>query len=135
MTLVLASSSGHAAQISKDNAHFDIFSSSARLNLSRSFAATERVSGLVAGVPMSMVEQWADGALLESDFEQLPDGSWFAAVSGAQGAWGEGSQAEEALKDLRDALIGWAVLRLINGQSVPEIRGSSLSPVEHGQAS
>jgi len=87
-----------------------------------------RVSGLVAGVPLSFLEMYADIALRHALVEEVEPGQWFAEVKGISGAWGDGASGKEATDELREAVLGWVALKLKAGIDVPGLAGFDLNP-------
>ena len=73
----------------------------------------------------ALVRLYAERAIRHARVEQLEDGSWFAAIVGLEGAWGEGDSPEEAEADLLEVLCGWVVVKLDRGDTIPEMDGIS----------
>lgn len=75
-----------------------------------------------------LVEQWADIAISHAIVRDIedPDGL-IARVVGIKGAWGFGQSADEALAELRTALIDWASIKLEDGDDdIPSMEGVHL---------
>lgn len=87
-----------------------------------------RVSRLIAGMPLSFLEMYADLAVRHAVFQEIEPNHWFAEVKGLSGAWGDGVDVNEALAELREAILGWVTLRLESGVEVPEFAGLDLNP-------
>ena len=89
-------------------------------------------SGAVAdretGIPPDLIEKWAGAAAAQAVVEPMeaPDG-YYAEVAETPGAWGYGETEGEALSVLHSVLIGWASLKLADGDTdVPVMGGISL---------
>ena len=77
-----------------------------------------------------MLELYADIASRHATTKQLSDGSCVATVVGLNGAFGEGSTAEEAVNDLKEAIVGWVVVkRRIGATDIPPMEGLNLNPI------
>lgn len=87
-----------------------------------------RVSGLVAGVPLSFLEMYASIAVRHALVEEIEPGRWFAEVKGISGAWGDGASVKEATEELQKAVLGWVALKLEAGNVVPVLAGFDLNP-------
>ena len=75
-----------------------------------------------------LVALWADAAIRHAIARRSEDPDEFiATVTGAPGAWGAGATPEEALSDLHSVLIGWATLKLDDGdRDIPDMDGIRL---------
>ena len=90
----------------------------------RSGALTDRGTG----IPPGLIEKWATAAAAQAVVEPMeaPDG-YYAEVAETPGAWGYGETEDEALSVLHSVLIGWASLKLADGDTdIPMIGGVSL---------
>lgn len=108
----------------------DIFSARGSYEFTFPTPALEdpRVTAPVGGVPFSFLETYANLAVRHANVEQIEEGRWFAEVKGLSGAWGDGSTPEEAKEELRDAVIGWAALKIGSGFIVPVLAGFDVNP-------
>jgi predicted RNase H-like HicB family nuclease len=79
--------------------------------------------GLVEGLPRRLVESYADAACRKATTSEVDPQVWFASVSGLEGAWGEGDSAQEALRDLRETVVGWVAVRRRLGLEIPVLDG------------
>jgi predicted RNase H-like HicB family nuclease len=85
----------------------------------------------IEGLPVRLVEAYADLACRHARVRQVDPGVWFATVVGLEGAWGDGATEEEALQSLREAIIGWvAVKRRLGIGDIPLMEGIDLNPPE-----
>ena len=76
----------------------------------------------------NLIVLWADIATRHAGVRPIedPDES-VATVAGIPGAWGSGATPDEALADLHSALIGWATLKLDDGdRDIPDMEGIRL---------
>jgi predicted RNase H-like HicB family nuclease len=85
----------------------------------------------IEGLPVRLVEAYADLACRHARVRQVDPGVWLATVVGLEGAWGDGATEEEALQSLREAIIGWvAVKRRLGIGDIPPMEGIDLNPPE-----
>jgi predicted RNase H-like HicB family nuclease len=84
-------------------------------------------AGSVEGIPLALVQAYTDIAVRHC-FVRRIEGSWFATVAGIDGAWGDGGTPEEAVAELRAAIIGWvAVKRRVRAGDIPAMEGIDLN--------
>ena len=69
------------------------------------------------GPEANRIDRWATAAIAEAEVEQLddPEGFYFAGVPSAPGAWSYEATVDEALAVLHEVLVGWAILKLADG--------------------
>lgn len=75
-----------------------------------------------------LIDAWAAAAAVQALVEPMeaPDG-YYAEVAETPGAWGYGETEDEARSVLHSVLIGWAALKLADGDSdIPVMGGISL---------
>jgi predicted RNase H-like HicB family nuclease len=82
---------------------------------------------MVEGMPLSLVESYADLALRHAHVAEIDPGLWFAKVFGLDGAWGDGDTSAAALAELREAVIGWVAVKRRFGVKIPAIDGVDLN--------
>ncbi len=75
-----------------------------------------------------LVVLWAEIVVSHAVVRDIDDPSGYTAtVAGVEGAWAFGVSEEEALYELRSVLIGWACLRLEDGDDdIPSMEGLHL---------
>ncbi len=75
-----------------------------------------------------LVASWAEIAVSHAAVRYIDDPSGHVAtVAGIEGAWGFGDSEERALDELRSVLIGWACLKLEDGDDdIPSMEGVHL---------
>ena len=81
------------------------------------------------GIPAGRIEKWAAAAAARAVVEPMEarDG-YYAEVAETPGAWGYGETEGEALSVLRSVLVGWASLKLADGDTdIPAMGEVSLS--------
>ena len=65
-------------------------------------------------------------ALEKAEYKKLDNGTWFAEIPGFEGIWANAGSVEECRKELLEVLDEWLILKLRDGDPVPEIEGISL---------
>jgi predicted RNase H-like HicB family nuclease len=93
-------------------------------------AATSPIAApveLVEGIPRMQVEAYAQAASRYATVCEVDPSVWFASVAGLDGAWGEGDSAEEARRDLHEAIVGWVAVRRRLGLEIPVIGNVNLN--------
>ncbi|GEM_PF-1205681 len=75
-----------------------------------------------------LIVLWADVAVRDAILRRSEDpNELIATVTGLPGAWGAGATPDEALSDLHSVLIGWATLKLDDGdRDIPDMEGIRL---------
>lgn len=91
---------------------------------------TQRVSSEdVEGLPLSLVEAYAELASRHATVREVEPGVFFATVAGLEGAWGDGGNPVAALKELGVAIVGWvAVKRRVGATDIPPMEGLDINP-------
>ena len=81
-----------------------------------------------ADVRHELIVTWTDVAVRHAIVRRSEDpDELIATVAGLPGAWGAGATPDEALSDLHSVLIGWATLKLDDGdRDIPDMEGISL---------
>ncbi len=82
----------------------------------------------VEGIPLSFVKQYIDRAVGHARVRDIGDGLFVSSVAGLDGAWAEGHSAEDALAELREALMGWIAVKARVGASIPDLDGLDINP-------
>lgn len=73
-----------------------------------------------------MLFEYLQKALEKTEYKKLDNGTWFAEIPGFEGVWANAGAVEECRKELLEALDEWLILKLRDGDPVPEIEGISL---------
>ena len=78
----------------------------------------------------AQVRQWAAAAIRRATVAEAEDTEYLVAtVEGCPGAWAHGTTAADAVAYLESVLIGWADLKLADGDTdIPEMGGINLVP-------
>ena len=76
----------------------------------------------------NLIVLWADIAVRHAIVRRIADpDELVATVVGIPGAWGSGATPDEALGELHSVLIGWATLKLDDGdRDIPDMEGIRL---------
>lgn len=83
----------------------------------------------VEGLPLRLVQLYADVAVRHAIVREVEPGAWLATVAGLDGAWGDGGTPNEARDELREAIVGWvAVKRRVGAADIPRLEGIDLNP-------
>ena len=79
-------------------------------------------------VRRNLIVLWADIAVRHAIVRRIEDpDELVATVVGIPGAWGSGATRDEALGELHSVLIGWATLKLEDGdRDIPDMEGIRL---------
>ncbi len=91
--------------------------------------AYDHVSGeSVEGLPLSLVQSYADRACWHARVQEVDPGVWYASVAGLDGAYGDGGSRDEACRELRAGIVGWVAVKRRLGQEIPLLDGIDLNP-------
>ena len=90
--------------------------------------AAQADTAAVADVRHKLIVLWADVAVRHAIVRRSEDpDELIATVTDLRGAWGAGATPDEALGDLHSVLIGWATLKLDDGdRDIPDMEGIRL---------
>ena len=73
-----------------------------------------------------MIFEYCQKAIEKAEYKKLDDGTWYAEVPGFRGVWANAETVEECRKELISVLEEWVVLKLRDGDVVPEVDGLSV---------
>lgn len=73
-----------------------------------------------------MLFEYIQDALVDAKYKMLDDGTWFAEISGFEGVWANGKTVEECRKELIEVLEEWLILKLKDGDPIPEVKGTKI---------
>jgi predicted RNase H-like HicB family nuclease len=73
-----------------------------------------------------MIFEYCQKAIEKAEYKKLDDGTWYAEVPGFRGVWANAETVEECRKELISVLEEWIVLKLRDGDVVPEVDGLSV---------
>ncbi len=84
---------------------------------------------IVEGLPLRIIEFYTDAALRHARVREVDPGVWVASVIGLDGAMADGDNPADALGALREAIIGWVVVkRRVGAVDIPTIDGFDVNP-------
>jgi predicted RNase H-like HicB family nuclease len=75
---------------------------------------------------MWMIFEYCQKAIEKAEYKKLDDGTWYAEVPGFRGVWANAETVEDCRKELISVLEEWIVLKLRDGDVVPEVDGLSV---------
>ena len=70
-----------------------------------------------------MIIEYCKKVIERAEYKKLVDGSWFAEIPGFQGVWANGDSVEQCRNELVTVLEEWLLLKVRDGDSVPEVAG------------
>jgi len=70
-----------------------------------------------------MIIEYCQKAIERAEYKKLADGSWFAEIPGFQGVWANGDSVEQCRNELVTVLEEWLLLKVRDGDSVPDVAG------------
>lgn len=81
-----------------------------------------------------MIIEYCQKVLDKAEYKKLEDGTWFAEIPGFKGVWANGKRVEECRKELITVLEEWIILKLRDGDPIPEIDGFKVEITEQAVA-
>jgi predicted RNase H-like HicB family nuclease len=73
-----------------------------------------------------MIFEYCQKAIEKAEYKKLDDGTWYAEVPGFKGVWANAETVEDCRRELISVLEEWIVLRLRDGDVVPQVDGLSV---------
>jgi predicted RNase H-like HicB family nuclease len=70
-----------------------------------------------------MIIEYCQKAIEKAEYKKLEDSTWFAEIPGFRGVWANGKTVEECRRELLTVLEEWIILKLRDGDSIPEVDG------------
>ena len=70
-----------------------------------------------------MIFEYCQKAVEKAEYKKLDDNTWFAEIPALRGVWANGKTVEECRKELITVLEEWIILKLRDGDQLPEIDG------------
>ena len=70
-----------------------------------------------------MIIEYCQKAIENAQYKKLNDGTWFAEIPGFQGVWANGYSVEQCRNELITVLEEWLLLKVRDGDSVPDVAG------------
>ena len=81
-----------------------------------------------------MIIEYCQKAIERADYKKLDDGTWFAEIPDFRGVWGNGQTVEDCRKELITVLEEWIILKLRDGDPIPEVDGLKIQITESAVA-
>ncbi len=73
-----------------------------------------------------MISEYIQKALEKAHYKILEDGTWFAEVPVFHGVWANGNTVEDCRNELMEVLEEWLILKIRDGDQIPEIDGTTI---------
>lgn len=73
-----------------------------------------------------MLFEYIQGALEKAEYKILDDRTWFAEIPGFEGVWANSKTVEGCRKELVEVLEEWLILKLKEGDPIPEVKGTKI---------
>jgi len=73
-----------------------------------------------------MIFEYCQKAIEKAEYKKLDDGTWYAELPGFKGVWANAKTVEDCRRELIIVLEEWIILKLRDGDSVPEVDGLSV---------
>ena len=70
-----------------------------------------------------MLSEYIQKALGKAQYKKLDDETWFAEIPGFKGVWANAGTVEECRRELLEVLEEWMILKIRDGDPIPEIEG------------
>jgi len=70
--------------------------------------------------------EYIQGALEKAEYKILDDRTWFAEIPGFEGVWANSKTVEGCRKELVEVLEEWLILKLKEGDPIPEVKGTKI---------
>lgn len=79
-------------------------------------------------LPTQLIGRWVEAASRRARFEKFSDGTWYAEVPGATGAWANEATEDATDVALRKSLTGWVILKIEDrDRDIPSFGGIDLN--------
>ena len=78
---------------------------------------------------MSILTAFVETAMHEARYKMLEDGTFFGEIPSCPGVWANEKTLEVCRDVLREVLEEWLILKLRDGDFIPEIGGIDLNPI------
>ena len=73
-----------------------------------------------------MIFEYCQKAIEKVECKKLDDGTWFSEIPGFKGVWANAGTVEDCRKKLISVLEEWIILKLRDGDVIPEVDGLSV---------
>ena len=77
-----------------------------------------------------MIAEYCGKALEKAEYRKLEDGSWFAEIPGFAGVWANADTVEHCRAELISVLEEWLILKIRDGDPIPEVEGYKIEVSE-----
>ena len=77
-----------------------------------------------------MLVEYIQAALEKAEYKKLEDGSWFAEIQGFEGVWANSKTVEGCRKELIEVVEEWLILKLRDGDPIPDVNGRGIKVKE-----
>jgi len=74
-----------------------------------------------------MLTEYIFGKLNQAKYKILDDGSYFGQIRGLQGVWASEKTLEQCREELREVLEEWLILKIQDGDKIPNFSIKSKS--------
>lgn len=74
-----------------------------------------------------MLTAYIIAAMKRAIYKILEDGSYFGEIPGLAGVWSNETTLEECRRVLQEVLEEWLLLKLADGDEIPEVEGINLN--------
>ena len=81
-----------------------------------------------------MLSEYISQQLSKAHYKLLEDGEYFGEIPGLQGVWSSSSNLEQCREQLREVLEEWLILKIHDGDTIPEFPNHLMLPVKQQAA-
>ena len=74
-----------------------------------------------------MLTAYIQAAMQRAQYKLLEDGSYFGEIPDFQGVWASEQTLEDCRRVLQEVLEEWLLLKLLDNEEVPQLKGISLA--------
>jgi predicted RNase H-like HicB family nuclease len=74
-----------------------------------------------------MLTAYIQAAMQRAQYKLLEDGSYFGEIPDFQGVWANEQTLEDCRRVLQEVLEEWLLLKLLDNEEVPQLKGISLA--------
>lgn len=82
-----------------------------------------------------MLTEYIFGKLNQAKYKILDDGSYFGEIKGMPGVWASGKTLEQCREELREVLEEWLILKIQDGDKIPNLLIKTKSQLNLGSIS
>jgi len=81
-----------------------------------------------------MIIEYCQKAIEKAQYRKLDDGTWFAEIPDFEGVWANSDTVEGCRKELITVLEEWLILKLRDGDPIPDVDGLKLEIINEAIA-